>query len=87
MARMPNGAVASMPENEATKNTIFFADLTMGAFRSYSLDEEPGLDGASSTEPGNLDSQSTNHALAVCLQIVKTLQNPTQHKLSYFEST
>ncbi len=28
MARIPNGAVASMLENEATKNTIFFEDFT-----------------------------------------------------------
>jgi hypothetical protein len=28
MARMPRGAVASMLEKEATKNTIFFDDFT-----------------------------------------------------------
>jgi hypothetical protein len=28
IARMPNGAVASMLEKEATKNTIFFDDFT-----------------------------------------------------------
>jgi hypothetical protein len=28
IARIPSGAVASMLENDATKNTIFFEDLT-----------------------------------------------------------
>ena len=32
MARMPSGAVASMLENEATKNTIFFDDFTRMPF-------------------------------------------------------
>lgn len=32
MARMPSGAVASMLENEATKNTIFFDDFTAVPF-------------------------------------------------------
>src|SRR5258708_35363471 len=32
MARMPRGAVASMLENEATKNTIFFDDFTRTPF-------------------------------------------------------
>jgi hypothetical protein len=33
MARMPNGAVASMLEKEATKNTIFLDDYTRSAFQ------------------------------------------------------
>jgi hypothetical protein len=32
IARMPSGAVASMLENEATKNTIFFDDFTAVPF-------------------------------------------------------
>jgi hypothetical protein len=32
MARMPKGAVASMLEKEATKNTIFFEDFTLVPF-------------------------------------------------------
>jgi hypothetical protein len=32
MARIPSGAVASMLENDATKNTIFFDDFTEGPF-------------------------------------------------------
>jgi hypothetical protein len=35
---MPKGAVASMLEKEATKNTIFFEDFTLVPFDRY-LDE------------------------------------------------
>jgi len=35
MARIPRGAVASMLEKEATKNTIFFDDFTAVPFVVY----------------------------------------------------
>ena len=41
MARMPSGAVASMLENEATKNTIFFDDFTGVPFAVLILAKTP----------------------------------------------
>jgi hypothetical protein len=45
MARIPRGAVASILENEATKNTIFFEDFTGVPFVG-AVAEEDYLDGA-----------------------------------------
>lgn len=75
IARMPSGAVASMLEKEATKNTIFFDDLM----------EIPFVVFASYFKPSNAetqDSKRTNRRWRVCLRIVKTLQNSDSPRTS-----
>jgi hypothetical protein len=85
IARMPSGAVASMLEKDATKNTIFFDDFTAVPFVV--------LLGHKSN--AKVRSKGTNRSPGICLRIVKTLQNPTERKplsqisfqaLSYDES-
>jgi len=66
IARIPSGAVASMLENDATKNTIFFDDFTDGPFVASRLSHNSKWK----------ETQSTNWLRDICLRIVKTLQNP-----------
>src|ERR1700730_5377888 len=80
MARMPRGAVASMLENEATKNTIFFDDFTRTPFVLSNPGQRSGDRLACCICYRSIrklqDSHRINRQPAVCLQIVKTVQNP-----------
>ena len=68
MARMPKGAVASMLEKEATKNTIFFEDFTLVPFDILSR-RDLGV------------VKRTNRSHGGCLQIVNILQNPRDSRV------
>ena len=70
IARMPSGAVASMLEKDATKNTIFFDDLTAMPFVVLLAHKSNS----------KVRSKGTNRWPAICLRIVKTLQNPAERK-------
>ena len=72
MARMPSGAVASMLENDATKNTIFFDDFTAVPFVVSHVNHK--------SNRTQRDPKVPIGQLGICLGIVKTLQNPAARK-------
>jgi hypothetical protein len=67
---MPSGAVASMLEKDATKNTIFFDDFTAVPFVVLLAHKSNS----------KVRSKGTNRLPGICLRIVKTLQNPAERK-------
>jgi len=88
MARMPSGAVASILENEATKNTIFFDDFKSVPFvlsnprRRYPKHCQPRVLRLDIQQPAIMGCTTyINAQSSVCLQIVKTVQNPPCQRL------